>query len=348
MTYTKGKQHGMSPRSRFLSGIFGGRVDRPPVGNVVSIATQELMEATDAWFPEAHLDAETMARLAAGGHELLGFDTVEPYFSVVQEAAALGCEIDWGGPDTMPASVTHPWSTASDYELPPDFLDHPAIDCLLQAIAILRDRYQGRVAVVGKAFGPWTLGYEVYGLSEFLIKVILDPDDIRALIDCLAEVTICFAEAQFAAGADVVCIPDHVTGDLVGPDTYRDFLLPVHQRITADLGGPLILHCCGNTADRVAYFAEAGWECYHIESAVDPREARDIVGDRMSLMGNINNPETLLLGTPAEVKRACRDVWEAGYQILSPECAVPLQTPNANLKAIVDAAVELGRVDQGS
>ncbi len=342
MTLRKLAHTAMSPRSRFLSGIFGGRVDRPPVGNVVSVATQELMEATDAWFPDAHLDAETMARLAAGGYEVLGFDTVGPYFSVVQEAAALGCEIDWGGPDRMPTVRTHPWSTADDYHLPTDFLRHPAIACLLQAISLLRHRYQGRVAVVGKAFGPWTLGYEVYGLSEFLIKVALDPEDIKALVHRLAEVTILLTEAQFEAGADAVCIPDHVTGDLVGPDTYRDFLLPVHQRITSELGGPLILHCCGRTADRVGLFADAGWDCYHIESAVEPKAARAIVGDRMSLMGNINNPETLLLGTPADVRRACREVWEAGYQILSPECAVPLQTPNANLRAIVEAAVELG------
>ena len=332
----------MSPKTRFLSGVLGGRVDRPPVGNVVSIATQELMQATDAWFPKAHLDPVTMARLAAGGHEILGYDTVQPYFSVILEAAALGCEIDWGGPDMMPASKTHPWATASDYHLPPDFLEHPATSGLLKTLDILHREYGDHVAVVGKAFGPWTLGYEVYGLQEFLIKLILDPDDIRCLLNRLMEVTILFARAQFEAGADVVCIPDHVTGDLVSPQTYVDFLLPVHQELTKAIGGPIVLHCCGDTLDRVAYFAEAGWDCYHIESAVDARKAKSIVGSRMSLMGNINNPSTLLLGTPEEVRQECIYAWEAGFEILSPECAVPLQTPNANLKAIADVAKELG------
>jgi len=345
MTYHQRQKTWMSPKRRFLSGVFGGRVDRPPVGNVVSIATQELMELTDAWFPEAHLNPETMARLAAGGHEVLGYDTVAPYFSVVHEAAALGCEIDWGSPDMMPAVKTHPWSSADDYCLPPDFLEQPAISCLLSALSKLHREYSDRVSVVGKAFGPWTLGYQVYGLQDFLIKVILDPDDIRRLLDRLMEVTILFAKAQFEAGADVVCIPDHATGDLVSPETYRDFLLPVHQRLTAEIGGPLVLHCCGHTLDRVAYFTEAGWDCYHIESAVDARKASRIVGNRMSLMGNINNPSTLLFGTPEEVKGECIYAWEAGFEILSPECAVPLQTPNANLKAIADVAKELGPRD---
>jgi len=342
MDHEQRREIWMSPKTRFLSGIFGGRVDRPPVGNVVSIATQELMEATDAWFPRAHHDPETMARLAAGGHEILGYDTVQPYFSVILEAAALGCEIDWGGPDMMPASKTHPWSSAEDYHLPSDFLERPATCGLLNALGILHREYGNHVAVVGKAFGPWTLGYEVYGLQEFLIKLILDPDDIKRLLEQLMEITVLFARAQFEAGADVVCIPDHVTGSLVSPQTYVEFLLPLHQELTARIGGPIVLHCCGDTLDRVGYFVEAGWDCYHIESAVDARQAKAIVGSRMSLMGNINNPETLLLGTPEDVRQECIYAWDAGFEILSPECAVPLQTPNANLKAIAEVAKELG------
>ncbi len=331
----------MSPKTRLLSGVFGGRVDRAPVGSPVSVATKELMAQTEAWFPEAHWNPQTMARLASGGHEILGFDCVMPVFSVVQEAAALGCEIDWGGPDKMPAAKTHPWSSADDFHLPGDFLAHPATRCVLEALSILHHEYSDRVAVVGKAFGPWTLGYEVYGLQEFLIKTILDPDDIRRLLDRLKQVTILFARAQFEAGADVLCIPDHVTGSLVSPQMYRDYLLPVHQEITQAIGGPIVLHCCGDTLDRVAYFVEAGWDAYHIESAVDARSAKEIVGSRMSLWGNINNSGTLLLGTPEEVKAEARYAWEAGFEVIGPECAVPLATPNANLKAIAEVAQEL-------
>src|SRR5690554_5205698 len=104
----------MGPKRRFLSGLFGGRTDMVPVANPTSLATVELQEATEAFFPEAHLDAEKMARLAAGGHEILGYDTVMPYFSVEQEAAALGCDINWGAPDQMPVETNHPFATPED------------------------------------------------------------------------------------------------------------------------------------------------------------------------------------------------------------------------------------------
>jgi methylthiol:coenzyme M methyltransferase len=157
-------------------------------------------------------------------------------------------------------------------------------------------------------------------------------------LEVLTEVTIAFARAQVEAGADVICLADHATGGMVSPTMYRDMLLPIHQAIVAAVGCPIILHCCGDTTDRLAYFAEAGFACYHFESKVSLHAATAAAAGRMTLMGNINNPELLLNGTPEEVSAACEQVMAAGVQILAPECAVPLRTPLANLQALVTAA----------
>ena len=99
-----------------------------------------------------------------------------------------------------------------------------------------------------------------------------------------------------------------------------------------------MLHCCGNTTDRLAYFAQAGFDCYHFESQVRLEDALAATSGKMTLMGNINNPQLLLKGTPAEVAEACRAVIHSGVQILAPECAVPLTTPLENLKTLVEVA----------
>ncbi|MHB1294998.1 MAG: MtaA/CmuA family methyltransferase [Anaerolineae bacterium] len=331
----------MSPKRRFLAGLFGGRVDRAPVGSPTSVATLELMAATGAAFPEAHTDAEIMARLAAGGYTVLGYDCIMPVFSVVQEAAALGCAVDWGTLDRMPTVRSHPWQRAADVHVPQDLLEHPAITCVLDALRILRRGYGDRVALVGKAFGPWSLALHVVGMEPFLIGLLEDPADTRRLLDRLVDVTVRFGKAQIEAGADVLCVPDHVTGNLVSAAVYRDFVLPIHRELTQELGAPNVLHCCGNTLDRLEHFAVAGFDCYHFESAVDARRATRVVGGRMSLMGNVNNPTTLLQGRPEDVRREAAAAWEAGVQIIGPECAVPLTTPNANLRAISELAAEL-------
>ncbi|MHB1006742.1 MAG: MtaA/CmuA family methyltransferase [Chloroflexota bacterium] len=333
---------GMGPKRRFLAGLFGGRTDMVPVGNPTSLATVELQKETEAWFPEAHLNAEAMARLASGGHDILGFDTVMPYFSVEQEAEALGCKVNWGAPDQMPVETDHPFETPDDVKMPVDFLERPATRTVLDAIAILKRQYRGRVAIIGKVMGPWTLAYHTHGVQNFLIKTILEPEAVSAFLDRLKVVTIAFARAQLEAGADAICLADHATGDLVSAETYRDFLMPLHQEIIKELGCPIILHICGDTTNRLEHIVQAGFDCFHFDSKVDARKAKAVVGDRMSLVGNINNPQTLLHGTPEDVRREVYYALAAGVEIAAPECAVPLTTPNRNLKAVVEAARDYG------
>jgi [methyl-Co(III) methanol-specific corrinoid protein]:coenzyme M methyltransferase len=102
----------------------------------------------------------------------------------------------------------------------------------------------------------------------------------------------------------------------------------------------MVLHICGNTLDRLGYVSESGFDCFHLDSKVDAREALEAVHGRISIMGNINNPEVLLHGTPEQVAEQARYAKAAGLQILGPECAIPLVTPTENLIAIAEVAKE--------
>jgi [methyl-Co(III) methanol-specific corrinoid protein]:coenzyme M methyltransferase len=331
-----------SPFNLIMSAIFDGRKAlRPPAGNPTSIACHGLMDASGVSFPHAHTDSAAMAELALAGHEILGFDTVMPEYSVHQESAALGCHVDWGHRDMMPDAKTHPYADFSDIHVPEDILERPSMRVVLDAISILRRHVGGRVAIFGKVMGPWTLSYHMAGVENFLRRVgRRDSATVERMLRQLMPVTIAFARAQFQAGADVVTLADHATGDLVGPYHYRDYLLPLHKEIVQAVGGPIILHVCGRCGDRLELFAEAGFDAYHFEWQVDAREAVRRVGNMMCLVGNVNNPEVLLMGTPEDVYRQARYAIEAGVGIIGPECAIPLPTPMENLRAIVEAVRE--------
>jgi [methyl-Co(III) methanol-specific corrinoid protein]:coenzyme M methyltransferase len=334
----------MTPKRRFLSGLFGGRVDRLPVGSVTSVATVECMEASGAYFPEAHFDAEKMAKLAATAYDILGYDCLMPYFSVWIEGAAflettLQGTMDWGDANRMPDGKNIKfWEEPDQVTIPDDFLERTAPRALLDAINILHHEYGDRVAIVGKVMGPWTLSYHVADTKNILMSVRLNPDRLHGFMEVLKELTVEFGKAQVDAGADVIMLADHATGDLVSAETYRKFLLEVHQEITKRIGAPIVLHICGDTTDRLHYIAQAGFDCFHIDSKVDAYEAKKIVGNKISLMGNINNPETLLYKGPEDVKREAFYAAKAGFEILAPECAIPTRTKNENLKAITEIA----------
>lgn len=325
-----------------MSGLMGGRRgDRPPVGNPTSIVCQGLMEACGVFFPEAHLDPQAMAELALAGHEVVGFDTVMPEYSVHQESAALGCEVDWGSRERMPDAKNFPFADFSDIQVPQNLLEKPSMRVVLDALSILRRHVGGQVAIWGKVMGPWTLSYHMAGTQNFLLQVGMgEKEKVNRMLRQLMPVTIEFANAQLRAGADAVVLADHATGNLVGPYTYEEYLLPIHQEITAQIGGPVILHVCGNCMDRLELFARSGVDAYHFEWQVDAREAVRKIGGAISLVGNVNNPRALLQGTPEDVYEQARYAIEAGVDIIGPECAIPLATPLENLKAIVEAARE--------
>jgi [methyl-Co(III) methanol-specific corrinoid protein]:coenzyme M methyltransferase len=136
----------------------------------------------------------------------------------------------------------------------------------------------------------------------------------------------------------VVTLADHATGDLVAPEMYRDFLWPLHKELAKSIPGPVILHICGDTLDRIPWISRSGLACFHFESKVPAAKARWAAGDRIALMGNINNPKTLLHGTPEDVEAEVETALNAGVEIIAPECAVPLTTPTENLQAVALSA----------
>lgn len=329
----------MTGRQRILNALARQPVDRAPVCNPTSVATVDLMDLAGAAFPDAHRDPECMARLAAAGHTALGFDSVMPVFSIVQESSALGCTVDWGEKGSWPVVLTRqPLCRApDDIRVPPGFLDHPDIRCVLDAIRALKRQLGYAAAVIGKAMGPWTLAYQCFGLEPFLLMTVDDPAMTRRCLARLKEVTVLSALAQVEAGADALTLPDHATGDLVRAAYYTDFLQDIHTELRERIPVPIILHICGRTLDRMDFIARTGVAAFHFDSKNPPRESMAIIGGRIRLVGNVNNPVTLLRRGPGEVRR---EVWEnldAGVELIGPECAVPLDTPTENLKEIARA-----------
>jgi uroporphyrinogen decarboxylase len=81
---------------------------------------------------------------------------------------------------------------------------------------------------------------------------------------------------------------------------------------------------------------------------VDIGEAKVRVGDKVALLGNVRPTTVMYLGTPDDVRDNAKEclakAWDSpkGY-ILGLGCGLPIDTPPANLHALVQAAREYGR-----
>jgi MtaA/CmuA family methyltransferase len=331
----------MTSRERVMAALNRQPVDQTPTCNPTSIATVELMDLVDAPFPQANREPELMARLAATGHTELGFDTIMPVFSIIQESSAVGCKIQWEQKDNWPTvKMTEPiWESLEEIRIPDDYLQHPDATCVIEAIKILKRDYPD-VAIIGKTMGPWSLAYHCMGVEAFLLMSLDDPDQTKRILDKLKQITIEFGLAQIDAGADALTLPDHATGDLVSGEYYERYLRDLHIEFVEKIPIPLILHICGRTVDRMEFISQTGMAAFHYDSKNKPQESIDITGDRISLVGNINNPETLFSKGPDAVRDEVIGNLEAGIQLIGPECAIPLQTSIQNLTVIPETVKE--------
>ncbi len=329
----------MTSRERTMAALNRLPVDRAPVANPTNVATVELMDLVDAPFPQACQDPELAARLAATGYTELGFDSIMPYFSIIQESSALGCEMQWEDKDNWPTvRMYRPiWRSAADVHIPPGILEHRDMLAITGAIRQLKAEFGDEAAIIGKTMGPWTLGYHVFGVEPFLLGTVDNPGETKRALHKLKELSVLFGQAQIDAGADALTFPDHATGDLVSGEYYQRFLQDIHAEMAERLPVPLILHICGKTIDRMPYIAQTGMASFHFDSKNDPREAMAAVDGGIGLVGNINNPETLYARGPEEVQREVYRCLDAGVQMIAPECAVPLATKIENLMAIPQA-----------
>ena len=322
----------MTSRERVMKAVMGEEVDYAPVANPTPCITAELQDKVGVYFPEANYDGEKMAKLAIGGRTICGFDSVNLIFGGgANEAAAMGCEVDWGDQGNLPSVLTHIWDHPDQIEMPEDYLERPPIKACLDGIRIAREELGDEVAIIGKAYGPWSLNYHFFGIENFMLDLFRDKPKAHAQLEGLKAFTKAFIRAQIEAGADTVNYNDLITGDLVRPETYPEFLLDIHQEISAEMPAPLIFHCCGKSMDRIKYFNESGFACYSFESANDAAEMR-AQATKIRLCGNVNTTQTILFGTPEDVEKEVFYALDSGIDIISNECATP---PNGKLECVI-------------
>jgi uroporphyrinogen decarboxylase len=93
--------------------------------------------------------------------------------------------------------------------------------------------------------------------------------------------------------------------------------------------------------------ADTGAEIIEIDQKVDLKKAKELVGDRVTLLGNLDPTGVIFLGTPETIKETSKDcimrAGKGGGFILSSGCDVPMRTRFRNIDAMVDAAEKYGK-----
>ena len=191
---------------------------------------------------------------------------------------------------------------------------------VMDAVRSIRAALNGRVPLIGFSGSPFTLAcymVEGGGSDDFRhIKGLLyrRPDLLHHILDVTAKAVTSYLNAQIEAGAQAVMIFDTWGGTLT-PHAYREFSLAYIARIVAGLKReaegrrvPSIVFTKGGGL-WLEDIAGCGCDAVGVDWTIPLADARQRVGDRVALQGNLD--PSALLGDADAVRREARQVLDS-------------------------------------
>lgn len=328
-------------RERVLAVLRGEEADRPPVtptggwwvAQTSGLPLHDVFAKGEA-LAAAHLDVQRRA----------GHDAVYTYFDALAVPEAFGCRVElkeFGGPSVVDELPVEGSGGVLDRPVPDPRRDGRLPE-ILKAASILAERTGKSLPVIALFEGPFTTSSRLLGATPFLLLMMDDPELTKRLIARVADALIAFGQALAESGADAIIMPDPVTStDLVSPEQSAEFAFPEIRRVIEALPVPVILHICGKTMPILGAMAGSGASLLSLDQAMDLAKAREVVGWKVALGGNVDPVRLMIEGTPEEVTAAGRAAIAAAgprrFSLMA-GCALPPSTPLENVRALVAAA----------
>ncbi|OUJ19327.1 Methylcobalamin:coenzyme M methyltransferase MtbA [Methanonatronarchaeum thermophilum] len=325
----------MNLRERFLGALRGEEVDMVPAVSVTQTGTVDFMEASGSSWPEAHYDAEKMADLAVAAYEVGGLESVRYPYCLTALAEVVGCGLKEGTRDTQPSVETHPG--LDGIEMPDDLSQAGRVPEILEAANLVRSKVGDEVPIIVGIEAPDELAAHILGSSNYIKGLITDPEMVEEALEVSNELSMEYAQLVLDSGADAVCVPGYSTLDIVDPNSFKNLIKPTYREFVENVDGDIIMHMCGHIDQIIGDLADCGFEGISIEAQTEIQKAKEIIGNKASVIGNISTPNTLLNGSPQEVIKECQQALKAGTDILAPGCGLAPRTPTENVQAIVKA-----------
>ena len=175
----------------------------------------------------------------------------------------------------------------------------------------------GGKPLIGFAGAPFTLAsYLIEGgpsKNHDRTKAMMygEPELWHGLLDRLADIAIGFLATQIAAGASAIQLFDSWVG-AVGPEDYRELILPHTSKIFAALAGTGVpkIHFGVGTGELLGLLGEAGADVVGVDWRVPLDEASRRVGAGKAVQGNLD--PAILMAPWDVVESRAREVLRRG------------------------------------
>jgi uroporphyrinogen decarboxylase len=236
----------------------------------------------------------------------------------------------------------------------PDPEDH--LGYVLKAVEQIRKALDNEVPLIGFSGSPFTLAcymVEGGGSQDFLhLKSLLyrRPDLLHQILAKNTAAVSAYLEAQIRHGAQAVMIFD-TWGGLLSRDAFHEFSLAYLRQVVAALPRewngqriPSIVFTKGG-GQWLESLADTGCDALGLDWTTDIGEARQRVGKRVALQGNLD--PAVLFGEPETVQREAEKVLlrygPGPGHVFNLGHGISPHTPVENVAVLVESVHELSR-----
>jgi uroporphyrinogen decarboxylase len=298
-------------------------------------------------FLELCRNPQLASEVACVAVERLGVDAAIVFSDLLPILEPMGMELEYSegeGP-----VIHNPLREPDDVDRFIELESADALDFVMQAVRQTRRDLPAHIPLIGFAGAPFTLAsYAIEGGASrnyLHTKTLMlrDRSAWNELLARLARAVTVYLNAQIAAGAQAVQLFDSWVGCL-GPDDYRQFVLPYVRQIIAGIrpGVPVISFATGNP-QLLPLLAEAGPAVVGVDWRIRLDEAWQMIGPGRAIQGNLD--PLALLADPTELRARAADILKqaAGRpgHIFNLGHGVLPQTPVDNARALVEMVHEL-------
>jgi len=338
----------MTPLEILIASITGQPAPRVPVFcNFLDYGPKELNMSPKEYFSRGEYMAEGQLKLL----KRYGHDNAWSMSYVGIEAEILGCQeilFPKKGAPNVKDFVIKNWDDIANLEIPSDITQSPHWQTTADCLAILSDEIGSSNPICGYASSSNTLPILLMGMEKWMELVLSGPADIR---DELMRKCSDFCQQEIKAlrqgGAHVILYATSFGSPYFIPKKMiSDWAMPWMQQDLKEGGGGIVYYCGG--APMLAAVDQAieqlGVGVYYISPLDDLSKAKDIINTRAVTCGVIDDIK-MIRWTPeqtrAEVERLI-EIGKPGGHFLFGSSLMPLELPEENIQAMIQAAFEFG------
>ncbi len=238
---------------------------------------------------------ELSARVTLQPVERLGVDAAILFADILLPLIPMNIQLEFAAGEGP--VIRNPLRSLADVEALCPVEPRQSLGHILEAIRIVHNELNGRVALIGFAGAPFTLASYIIegGSSRNYIRtkqlMYSEPRAWHLLMEKLARVVADYLAAQVEAGAQAVQLFDSWAGALT-PEDYRQYVLPysrfIFQELRARAGSAPTIHFGTGTASLLKLMKEAGGDVIGLDWQTPLDWGWDQVGHQVAVQGNLD------------------------------------------------------------